>query len=217
MVVGTDGLIYTYDAASGSWIGELDLIETITNELQNPCLVSVLQSLNNADLKNAISKLLINTFGQSDKFNVTFIEDELSYASTSGGPDNYGNININVYLPTSLSNSSKEYIAETMFHEILHAYLDYKEIIGKETPSELDQHIEMAQGYVDNEVIALREIFPSLSIPDATALVLGGFGQLQEEKPDYFDNLLSKYNTDENAVASTNGSYKSGQKGTKCN
>lgn len=113
---------------------------------------------------------------------------------------------------TALANASKEYIAETIFHEIMHGYFDANGTIL----DEFAQHVEMATAYLNKEVAALQEVFPGLNTHDAQCMVIGGYADIQTNNPALLNQILSQYGLTLNDVASTNNSFKNGSKGTKC-
>lgn len=94
-----------------------------------PCAQAVLEKLPN--LENKISKWLNDAFNNNQKFTITFsADDSLSGTFTDGYHSSYGNrirqthnIKLN---PDILKNSSQEYIAATMYHEVLHGFLNYE-------------------------------------------------------------------------------------------
>ncbi len=193
-------------------------VKEIIDSLTNPCHKAVLQSLMANGLGNDITNILKSTFGVGEYVNVTF-QDVVTLPNdpdipAKTNPSFKGQyIDITTQLNnTVLANATKEYIAETFFHEILHGYLDANKMIK----NALCQHIEMAQSYLDKEVNALMELFPKLTLHDAQCLVIGGYGDIQANNPDVMNAILTKYNLTDNNVSTTNNKYKYGQKGTKC-
>lgn len=69
-----------------------------------------------------------------------------------------------------------------MFHEIIRGYLRSSTTIR----GELNSHIEMANSYVNKEINALQEVFPNLSLHDASCLVIGGYADIQGNDPATF-------------------------------
>lgn len=68
-----------------------------------------------------------------------------------------------------LPNSSREYIAATIMHEALHAYM----ASSNHGENSLD-HEDMAINYVTKMAASLRTMYPTLSESDARALAYGG-------------------------------------------
>ena len=101
--------------------------DTIEDKLTNPCAKALLAQAPN--LNNDIARLMRNTFGTNDKFNVIFIEkSSLVGTTTSGATTKLKSrediINIEIGLnPDILNSATKEYILATMYHEVIHAFL----------------------------------------------------------------------------------------------
>ncbi len=192
-------------------------VKEIIDSLSNPCHKAVLQSLMANGLGNDITGILKNTFGTNDLINIQFAnvltlsepltDAKSSYSSSMGTYTVLVNMN-----ESRLQHSSREYIAETMFHEVLHGYLKSK----SSTMDELSQHIEMATAFLDKEVAALREVFPELSSHDAKCLVIGGYNDIQRNNPGFLEKLLSGYNLELDDVENTNERFRTGKKGNKC-
>lgn len=167
--------------------------------------------------------MLQNTFGVNDLVNVTFEEANLTGSDATadaitGGQKNTGG-GISTYDLTITFNSSqvnsasKEFLAETMMHEVFHAYLTANPTVK----GNLTQHNYMIQNYVNMEVAQLRQDFPPLSLHDAQSLVLAGYGEIQNTDQTAYNAALAMYNMTDTDVAATNKKYKSGQTGTHCN
>jgi hypothetical protein len=191
-------------------------VDTIGNDLKNPCFRTVLNTLQQNGLKNELTSILLGTFGVDDQINLTFLEAPTTSNSSDAQtkPDiKVGYIDITTTLSEQkLANASKEFIAETMFHEIIHAYLD----ANSNVHNELQQHCQMIETYVACELNALQEIFPKLSSHDGLSLILDGFEQVQEYDQDTFNTLLSYYKLSLNDISQTNSKYESGTAGTPC-
>ncbi len=192
-------------------------VKEIIDSLTNPCHKAVLQSLMASGLGNDITAILKNTFGVSEFINVNFLDvtttrdpnasAETTYFQTTERTDVTTKLN-----STLLVNASKEYIAETIFHEILHGFMDANSAIK----GNLAQHTEMAQSYIDKEVLALREIFPKLKQHDALCLVIGGYSDIQDNNPSLMSKILKAYKLSIDDVQFTNDNYRNGSSGTKC-
>ena len=107
--------------------------DTIKDSLTNPCAKALLAQAPN--LNNDIAKLMRNTFGTSDKFNITVSNKHLIGATgSSSGQDNHGIINCNIILNDNmLKTASKEYILITLYHEVIHCFF----IVEKERLGEI--------------------------------------------------------------------------------
>lgn len=192
----------------------------ITNNLQNACLKDVLNKLTQTtNLNGKIADIIHNTFATNDKVNLTFEE----YTSTNDGPaqtlpatiDNNGVYNETIKLNLSkLNNSSQEFSATTMIHETLHAYMNY----NSNLKTQLSQHQEMASKYLSDIRTFLQQVFPTLSTDNANSLILRGLGDVFDQKPAYWNTLLTELNTSNVTIEITSDGYKNGQMGygTKC-
>ena len=98
--------------------------DTIKDSLTNPCAKALLAQAPN--LNNDIARLMRNTFGTSDKFNITVSNKYLIGATGSyNGQKNGDVINCNIFLDDNmLKTATQEYILVTLYHEVLHAYFD---------------------------------------------------------------------------------------------
>ncbi|WP_448822502.1 hypothetical protein [Capnocytophaga sp.] len=107
--------------------------DTIKDSLTNPCAKALLAQAPN--LNNDIAKILRETFGTSDKFNITVSNKYLIGATgSSSGQDNHGIINCNIILNDNmLKTASKEYILITLYHEVIHCFF----IVEKERLGEI--------------------------------------------------------------------------------
>ena len=101
--------------------------DTIKDSLTNPCAKALLAQAPN--LNNDIARLMRNTFGTSDKFNVIFKEKNSLRGTTTSGEttrlkSSESIIDIEIGLnPDILNSATKEYILATMYHEVIHAFL----------------------------------------------------------------------------------------------
>ena len=191
--------------------------DSIVNILVNPCLIAVFNKLTANGLKNEISNILQNIFGTSDDITLTEKqvaslppgEDAATYATFS--PPNFYFVTTS-YSSAVMQTASQEFIAETMFHEALHGYLS----VNTTVKGELPQHCQMINSYVDCELAALQEVFPTLSSHDGLCLILGGMGQVQQYDADTFNTELQHYNLTNNDVVATNTKYQTSALGTAC-
>ena len=102
----------------------------IINELTNPCAKALLDQAPN--LNNDIAKILRETFGTNNKFNLTILEDNKLRGSST---DAYYHLismskekgEVEIYFnPDILNSATNEYILVTMYHEAIHAFLSYE-------------------------------------------------------------------------------------------
>lgn len=162
----------------------------ITNNLTDPCLNQVFSDLLNrnvyGEINEIISKFNSSVGGNGFSFRIQemSIMEESIYPTYFGAFDN-GTIKINRSL---LRNSSKEGIAKTMVHEILHAYIKKDILIVKD-------HEVMIRDYV----LPMAEFLVGMyNIPMEDGILLSLSG-LQETS--YYVTLLSKMKITNNDVS----------------
>lgn len=110
--------------------------DIIKDSLTNPCAKALLAQAPN--LNNDIARLMRNTFGTSDKFNITvrnksFATDTLhkgdvAYTVPKGSiSGNVHTLDCDIYLNDDIiTRASQEYILATIYHEVIHSYLIYE-------------------------------------------------------------------------------------------
>ncbi len=176
------------------------------------------------NLLNSISQTFNVCFNTNETYNLTInqvpnMADGSSAGVLSPIPYSSGGIDLTmVFNESIMSAASKEYIAETIFHEILHTNLTVStDIKGKM------QHLEIARNYIDQERIALQEIFPNLINCDAYAMIISGLGEIITDfgslGTDYFNSIVASYapcGIDMNTIINTTAAYKTGITGTPC-
>ncbi len=165
-----------------------------------PCVSRIIDSLTNYSNMNALAQVALHTvFGVNEKMHLTFktnsgwtqsdddagTKPDSSFVSESGF---YATIQLN---PWVLKNSTEEYIASTIIHEAIHAYIDFKyyqyitnqiDSIEFKTlfpiywppnisggiyipPGNLSQHKIMASNLVATMTNSLISTYPNASIP----------------------------------------------------
>ena len=123
---------------------KMDGGDNIINELTNPCAKALLAQAPN--LNNDIARLMRNTFGTSDKFNITVsnksfaktkYEKDIAYTDCKGTiSSENGHINHTLDCDITLNDdvingASQEYILSTIYHEVIHAYLNVeRQVLG---------------------------------------------------------------------------------------
>ena len=104
--------------------------DTIKDSLTNRCAKTLLAQAPN--LNNDIAKILRETFGSNNKFNLTILEDNKLRGSST---DAYYHLismskekgEVEIYFnPDILNSATNEYILVTMYHEAIHAFLSYE-------------------------------------------------------------------------------------------
>jgi len=111
---------------------EVDKID-ITELQDYPCAFAIAQDL--PYLKNDLGTILNKIFKNSDKYNINFkVSKILDASSPTDGrtqPSDFKKENdkftATIFLNKAvLENATKEYILVTMYHEVVHAYLDFE-------------------------------------------------------------------------------------------
>ncbi|RFZ83128.1 hypothetical protein DYU05_13350 [Mucilaginibacter terrenus] len=185
---------------------------TVTNNIKNACLKSMVNSTISAGVSNQINTLIQNVFGSSTKMNLTFEESSTLIAEADGftvppPPMVNGALDVTVQLDVNhLPSYSQEYIARVIMHEALHAYM-FANSINLNV-----QHEDMAINYVTKMGAALQQMFPGLSSQDAKNLSLGGL-QLTTE----FKNKIASDMGLLGSFEAINLAYAIGGSGTRCN
>ncbi len=194
---------------------EIMLLDDIKIQLKDPCLLDVWNTVYNNDFSNDISKIINQVFGVSNKFNLTIVEvaelrnDKGEVIMGHAVPPSLnsitGEMNITLQL-NSTTNATKEALAATIFHEVLHAYFFTLNISGSNI-----HHNLIANDFVTMISLSLQKSFPNLTLFQATALAWGGL----------MDNKYNAWNTlspdIQEAYLKENGYQEAGQNGTKCN
>ncbi len=188
----------------------------ITNNLSNQCMRDMVNAIIAKGLKTELNKLIQGIFGGSAQPLLDFEDSSIlqeGLPDTVAGKTNGlwhdqahggGLISAKVYLNVKiLPNASKEYIAATIIHELLHAYIDHNGI-----PT--NSHEEMATKYFSLMTKSLQNLF-TLSDDEAKALTWGGL----EKTLGYTTNVIS--NNLKPTYNSFNSEYKNKTKGTGCN
>ncbi len=194
------GRSMTYQDCGPGWTPPGILVEALANQsiidsLQGyPCAQGILAQL--PSINDTAKAILKNVFGVDSVVNITFIADSTLPQSVNAVTQptsiqfnpTTGFFNIKIKINTwVLKNSSKEFIIKTMFHEAIHAFIDYhwkKYTNGlmdsttfkqqfpkiwdyKKTPyNNLAQHTEIATSYVD-DIMSIVRSFNSL-VADST-------------------------------------------------
>ncbi|TCD29154.1 hypothetical protein EZ456_03065 [Pedobacter psychrodurus] len=150
-------------------------VKELKDSIDNTCIKEQLSLAQTA--KTTIRNMLNDEFGTNNFndrdivfYDITTLPDTV--AGTTHGNSAYSFIiNLN---ENTLPQRSKEYILSTIYHEILHAYMDTQ--IGKNASGKYliaNQHQTMADKYLFLMTGALKVAFPNLSDRDAWALSWG--------------------------------------------
>ena len=122
---------------------KMDGGDNIINELENPCAKALVDKA--PTLANDIATLLNNTFGTNDNINITFRNKSLGNTTDVAETDckgtissenrhTYHTLDCDVTLNDDvIKGASQEYILATIYHEVIHAYLNAEsQILGQE-------------------------------------------------------------------------------------
>jgi hypothetical protein len=160
----------------------------ITNTLKSECFNQVLSDLISHNLKGKMAHIieLFDNSKAGGKFDFTIVDsynepfkgfgDIFKSAKTDGKT-----INLNT---ATLSNSSKEYIAKTIMHEILHIYIG--------NIRALEDHTKMATEFITPMAELLSEIYP-INLREAKIICTIGLDSIDK---DLFEKVLAKIDTE---------------------
>jgi hypothetical protein len=176
-----------------------DILE-IKNEITDPCLKELVNNVQNGNkLKNAIGAILNNVFGQSNRYNLIFKENNNlvdKYGYTSNGKTiPLGNGNFEIYLNAlNLKKYSQERQTLTIMHEVLHGHLMI--LFNNTAPN---NHTRILTDFIDEMATSLIDLYPSLKeYPDVAVALC--FDDLQSSRgtgstdinPSVFDDAISQ-------------------------
>lgn len=139
------------------------------------------------DKQSEMMTYIKRQFGLNEKYNLN-ITDVENLKNSKGtfvaglARPNRDNGILTVYISINYGkNSSKEFYAATILHEMIHGYIESQNIAqnGKEK-----EEVIANSKYVGWMSAALISLFPNLSLSDANALALGGL-----EETSYFKSL----------------------------
>jgi predicted SprT family Zn-dependent metalloprotease len=148
----------------------------VANNLTDPCLKTILNNIIFGSENNTFTKILQGfALNQDSKLTFTqyadYSQSGIQTDGTARAVNEYSQIiNLNY---AALDNASNEYVAATIYHEIIHVTLQLQGI------SNSDQHDVMAQEWRDDISNQLQADFPNLTKEDADALAWGGLGETE--------------------------------------
>lgn len=97
-----------------------------------PCAYALAQQLTNEKIGGDLARLLKETFGANERVNISFQTSDNKFLgeTVTGGfrfTGDANNFNGTVYLNKDrLSNATQDFLLSTMYHEVLHGYLNYE-------------------------------------------------------------------------------------------
>ncbi|HEY8938128.1 MAG TPA: hypothetical protein VIM65_23055 [Cyclobacteriaceae bacterium] len=186
----------------------------IYNNTYSDCIRHVTDNLINSDLRNDVNTMINTGFGMTSSTNLTLEEDEsLTVPGRTVVTNDSNPLNVTIYLDTDLKSSSSEYVASVVYHEAIHAYLN----ANNYSRDQLEQHVEIAENYINQLSKAILEVFPNLAVKDCNGLALRGLKDIMTSNPTYFNDLIHKYNfSSVEEITSLTDGYRNGTKGTAC-
>jgi hypothetical protein len=183
-----------------------------TQGVKNPCLKATLDMvLHNTDILNQMSQLLQN-FGEKTNIKIVFEENPYSIESNILGEFKNTNMQNSYKIildSNTLPHYSKEVIVSIIYHEVLHAQMEF---LFKQKEESKD-HERMATQYLQIAVNSLRNQFTEMDDFSAKSLVFSG---LKKTIIYNTDNGLEmnpgvRYN-----MSLIESKYKNGNKGKYC-
>jgi hypothetical protein len=211
--------------SSGSPGNYQPVLDIITNNLTTPCLKNIISNLTNKNLANDINIAINKIFNNNSNTNLIINENPNLTSQNTGQPipattnvtSNGNPFEVTMTLnPTMLKSSSSEYVAATVYHEAMHAYLN---TLPDQSRDQLEQHVEMATSYVNWLIGALQEVFPNLNNKTAAGLALRGLGDMMRNNPSYWNSLIQgfEFSNNQELVTLTDSYRDGGNTGTPCN
>jgi hypothetical protein len=186
-------------------------VDEITTKITDPCISSVMDDILSNDKQSEMMSYIKRQFGLNEKFNLNITDVKnlknpeglavAGHAKVHRDNDN-GILTVNISINYGI-NSSKEFYAATILHEMIHGYIESQNIAqnGKE------ETIANSK-YVDWMSAALISLFPNLSKSDANALALGGLN-----KTSYFNSLIQDIRDERVKI---NARHEIGNEGNTC-
>lgn len=186
---------------------DADVVDQIEVNLSDSCLQNAVDQINVAlSLGNDIGSILHETFTYWDQHDLYIKQRCIQDTATDAETTPSGGLIVITFNECALQNASQEYIAATLYHEILHAYF-----FAHDRTSGLNQHTDMANKYLAAMINTMMENFPTLSYADAEALAWGGLFETQAWK-----NLEQADPNKAMDIKFANKKHKNGDWGTKC-
>ena len=204
----------------------MDQVHDILDSLTKPCFRDALNAYKflpgSYGSMSEMGKILNLSFGLSNKWNIVF-KDTTVVKDSNGAlleasaearyhPSDNKVIDVVVTLSkTELANASREYVAATLLHEVMHAY--FRRING----SVGQDHEKMAKDYITLMAKALVSGF-GITPEDATALAWGGLNEDAQGVAitSAWTTFKNAHLSDAETIQTTNTKYKTGKKGQKC-
>ena len=210
---------FSYDmdyGGGGGWVvvggdAPAGIVDDIKINITDPCISSVMNDILSKDKQNEVMSYINSEFGLNENCNMNISDAPVVYNRNGievAGKNIVsrsrisGSLTVNIFINSGYE-SSREYFAATILHEMIHGY-----IASQNIPQNNIEEVIANSQYVGWMSTSLISLFPNLSPIDANALALGGL-----EETFYFKSL-SKDTQDASKI--TNGRYQAGSEGQKC-
>ncbi|MEL7005250.1 MAG: hypothetical protein AAFN93_21330, partial [Bacteroidota bacterium] len=160
--------------------GECSSMMNIFNDVENPCIYSLVDAFLNNQLDIELTTTIQTIFADNNfQANIVFSDKRALDAPSSHLVTQFNPFGSTIYIDRDrVENSSKEYITSLIIHEVMHSYISYNDI----SRNQLFQHFDMASQYLEWIASAIKSLHPSLSNQQANALSLRGFNDLFENE-----------------------------------
>lgn len=194
--------------------------DSIYNEVEDSCLHAITDLAINAGCRTEITNFINNTFASSSNIHLVFGQQEMGFngddakttfsiAGTLSNPfeSAFFHIDFNSSNNT-MPEASMEFIAATIFHEAMHAWIDGTTQIG--TAQNIQGHELMESSFYFNlQVAAIERLCSGISHQDAIDLTWGGLYKTQA--------FLALSPQEQQRIKNKNLDYKWGSLGITCN
>jgi len=210
-----------YQSGGGSYAGNPPPPAIVTNNIQDPCLKSMVDAAITRDINYDLTHSMDNIFNTNTKFNLNFIDGpfynndgSINY-TTQGFTHKNGSVSnlngrtivtsmtLDIKLNSNtLPKASQEFTSAIILHEALHAYF--------QVTGQIDDHNVMVTNYIPWFESTLHTMYPLITPGDIEALAYSGLTDSQAfGTPPVNTSLRDYYNTVQN-------SYQHGSSGTPC-
>lgn len=189
----------------------------IENNVQDPCLKTMVESSISKDVDNEISNFMKSAFGVNPDLDLIFQDADLGIGigsndgitnAQSGRTTGYCKITITLNART-LPFGTKEYILSTIFHESLHAWIELTQSAAN-AANNISHETMTTEANINLLASSLRKMYPNITPGDAIDLAWGG---LQETSA-----WTTKLKDEDRArINQTLYNYSRGYVGTRCN
>lgn len=195
---------------------------TVSNQVSNSCLTSMLGTINPYYLGQMLPDLYLGLYlnGQA-QLNLTIDEnsDMGTGAWSEAAPgSNAASIHLfRYYYPYG----TQEYWASVLVREVMHSFIVINNLEGNVSMNSFEQHYQTTMSWIDEMTLVLKNSFPNLSDSDAKALALAGMGDILVRygyiTDAYWNSfVISIYGTTANDLIQVEYNYSTNGHGTSC-